>query len=42
MNGAVSTWSSLDNMIGSSLRMQQVYKLITQCAATNTTVPDHG
>jgi DNA-binding NtrC family response regulator len=38
VNGAVSTSYSLDNMIGSSPRMQQVYKLITQCAATNTTV----
>ena len=28
----------LDNMIGSSARMQQVYRLVAQCAATNTTV----
>ncbi|MBK7589865.1 MAG: sigma-54-dependent Fis family transcriptional regulator [Betaproteobacteria bacterium] len=28
----------LDNMIGASPRMQQVYRLIAQCAATHTTV----
>jgi DNA-binding NtrC family response regulator len=28
----------LDNIIGSSPRMQQVYRLIAQCAATNSTV----
>ena len=35
---AVSSKYRLDNMIGSSARMQQVYRLIAQCAATNTTV----
>jgi len=35
---AVSSRYRLDNMIGSSARMQQVYRLIAQCAATNTTV----
>jgi DNA-binding NtrC family response regulator len=35
---AVGSKYRLDNMIGSSARMQQVYRLIAQCAATNTTV----
>jgi len=35
---AVGSRYRLDNMIGSSARMQQVYRLIAQCAATNTTV----
>ena len=34
----VSSRYRLDNMIGSSPRMQQVYRLIAQCATTNTTV----
>ena len=34
----VSARYRLDNMIGSSPRMQQVFRLIAQCAATNTTV----
>jgi DNA-binding NtrC family response regulator len=35
---AVSSKYRLDNMIGSCAKMQQVYRLIAQCAATNTTV----
>ncbi|MGZ8209784.1 MAG: sigma-54-dependent transcriptional regulator [Burkholderiales bacterium] len=35
---AVSAKYRLDNIVGSSPRMQQVYRLISQCAATNTTV----
>ena len=35
---AVSSRYRMDNMVGASARMQQVYELIAQCAATNTTV----
>jgi DNA-binding NtrC family response regulator len=38
LRSAVSSKYRLDNMIGASARMQQVYRLIGQCAATNTTV----
>jgi DNA-binding NtrC family response regulator len=35
---ALNSRYRLDNMIGGGGRMQQVYRLIAQCAATNTTV----
>jgi DNA-binding NtrC family response regulator len=35
---AVGSRYRLDNMIGASAKMQEVYRLIAQCAATNTTV----
>jgi DNA-binding NtrC family response regulator len=35
---ALSSKYRLDNMIGSCARMQQVYRLIAQCATTNATV----
>jgi len=35
---AVGSRYRLDNMIGASAKMQQVYRLIAQCAGTNTTV----
>ncbi|HZN23912.1 MAG TPA: sigma-54 dependent transcriptional regulator [Burkholderiales bacterium] len=38
LKSAVNARYRLDNMIGSSVRMQQVYRLVAQCAATNTTV----
>jgi DNA-binding NtrC family response regulator len=38
LKGEVSAKYRLDNIIGSSPRMQQVYRLISQCAATNATV----
>jgi len=38
LKGEVSARYRLDNIIGASPRMQHVYKLISQCAATNTTV----
>ena len=38
LKNAASARYRLDNMVGSSPRMQQVYRLVAQCAATNTTV----
>jgi DNA-binding NtrC family response regulator len=38
LRSAVNSKYRLDNMIGASPRMQRVYRLIGQCAATNTTV----
>jgi DNA-binding NtrC family response regulator len=38
LKSAANARYRLDNMIGSSARMQQVYRLVAQCAATNTTV----
>ena len=38
LKSAASARYRLDNMVGASVRMQQVYRLVAQCAATNTTV----
>ena len=38
LKSAASARYRLDNMVGGSPRMQQVYRLVAQCAATNTTV----
>jgi DNA-binding NtrC family response regulator len=38
LKSAASARYRLDNMVGASPRMQQVYRLVAQCAATNTTV----